>query len=65
MANEMIYAQALRQDPTPAPEMVGTGMASEAGKDMGGRTAKYKRYAAETMMEGSSPMTYEEWIASQ
>lgn len=64
MANEMMYAQALRQDPTPQPEMLGTGSAAGAAKDIQMGPA-YKRYAAETMMEGSSPKSYEEWLAEQ
>lgn len=64
MANEMMYAQALRQDPTPQPEMLGTGTAAGAGKALQMGPA-YKRYAAEAMMEGSSPKSYEEWLAEQ
>lgn len=62
MANEAMMAQVLRQDPTPTPEMLGTGMAGGAARDIQKGPA-YKRYAAETMMEGSSPMSYEDWLA--
>lgn len=62
MANEAMYAQALRQQP--APEMLGTGMAGSAASDKVLRP-KYGVYVTETQMEGSSPKTYEEWKASQ
>lgn len=62
MANEQMMAQVLRQDPTPKPEMLGTGTAAGAATNIQKGPA-YKRYAAEAMMEGSSPMSYEEWLA--
>jgi hypothetical protein len=64
MANEAMMAQVLRQDPVPKPEMLGTGSAGQAGRDIQMGPA-YKRYAAEAMMEGSSPKSYEEWLAEQ
>ncbi len=62
MARERMYAEALRQQPSP--EMLGTGTAAAAGKDSVLRP-KYNRYAAEAMMEGSAPKTYEQWKAEQ
>lgn len=64
MANEQMMAQVLRQDPAPKPEMLGTGTAAGAGRNIQMGPA-YKRYAAEAMMEGSSPKSYEEWLAEQ
>lgn len=61
MAKEMAYANALRQDPTPSPEMLGTGTAAAAGKAVQTRGA-YKRYATEAQMNGDTPKSYEEWM---
>ena len=61
MANEAVYAGMLRQDPTPSPEMLGTGTAAQAGKAIQTRS-KYKAYAAEAMMSGDTPKSYEEWM---
>jgi hypothetical protein len=63
MANEAVMAQVLRQDPTPQPEMLGTGMAAEAGKAIQSRG--YKIYAAEAAAMGETPKTYEEWMKGQ
>lgn len=63
MANEMMYAQALRQDPTPQPEMLGTGTAAAAGQAIKDRG--YKLHTAEAQAMGETPMTYEEWKAGQ
>jgi len=64
MANEAIYAGMLRQDPTPSPEMLGTGMAGQTAKTAQTRN-KYKAYVAETMMEGGTPKSYEDWMAGK
>lgn len=63
MANEAIYAGMLRQDPTPAPEMLGTGTAAQAGKAIQDRG--YKLHVAEAQALGETPKTYEEWKAGQ
>lgn len=62
MANERMYAEALRQQPTP--EMLGTGTAAQAGKTAQTRN-KYKRYVTETQMEGGTPKSYEDWMAGK
>ncbi len=63
MAFENVYANMLRQDPTPSPEMLGTGMAAGAGKDIQDRG--YKLHVAESEAMGETPMTYEQWKAGQ
>lgn len=63
MANEMMYAQALRQDPTPTPEMLGTGSAASAAQDIKDRG--YKLHVAESEALGETPQTYEAWKAGQ
>ena len=65
MANEMMYAQALRQQvaPQPQPEMLGSGSAAAAAQDIKDRG--YKLYVAESQALGETPQTYEEWKAAQ
>lgn len=63
MAREMLYANALRQDPTPTPEMLGTGTAAQAGKAIQDRG--YKLHVAEAQAMGETPKTYEAWKAGQ
>lgn len=63
MAREMMYANALRQDPSPQPEMLGTGTAAAAGKAIQDRG--YKLHTAEAAAMGETPMTYEQWKAGQ
>jgi len=62
MAYERVYADMLRQQPTP--EMLGTGTAAQAGKTAQTRN-KYKAYVAEVMMEGGTPKSYEDWMAGK
>jgi len=64
MAKEAMYADALRQDPSPQPEMLGTGMAAQAGTAIRD-SAAYKRYATEAAMNGDTPKSLEEWRASR
>jgi len=66
MANERMMADILRQqpeNPAPQPEMLGTGMAASAARDIQA-ARRYKMYAAEAAAMGEAPMSYEQWLAS-